>query len=147
MNNSTRASVFYAAFVALTGQALAIAPSSNDEADFCTRLGRSIGLDEAKLADGKGKWKASPFNFGQRFLFGGSAATSVNVEPIEPTTVDDFKRAEGMCEADGKGAACRLVGPVNFTFGWKGNKTVTFVLPNETATVRVEGSKTTCQSG
>ena len=52
-----------------------------------------------------------------------------------------------MCAAEGKGAVCRLVGPVNFKFGWKGSKTVTSVLPAETAIVSVEGIKTTCQAG
>jgi hypothetical protein len=106
-----------------------------------------VGIDEAKLTDQKGGWKANALNFGQRFLVGGTASTSVDAEPVEPATVEDYKRAGGMCAAEGKGAVCRLVGPVNFRFGWKGNKTVTTVLPGETATVRVEGIKTTCKPG
>jgi hypothetical protein len=106
-----------------------------------------MGLDEAKLAGKTGEWKANALNFGQRFLVGGTASTSVDVEPIEPSTVDDYKRASEMCVAEGKGAVCRLVGPVNFYFGWKGSKTVTPVLPAETAVVSVEGMKTTCQLG
>lgn len=145
MNNLTRASILCAAFVTLTGQAPA--PDADDGADFCTRLGRNIGLEESKLAEGKGGWKANALNFGQRFLVGGTASTSVNVEPVEPSTVEDYKRAGAMCEAEGKGAVCRLVGPVNFEFGWKGNRTVTPVLPDETAVIRVEGIKTSCQLG
>ena len=147
MNSFGRAAVLCAAFVALTGQAPAPVAVADDGADFCTRLGRNIGIDEAKLADKKGQWKANALNFGQRFLVGGTASTSVDVEPVEPSTVEDYKRANDMCVAEGKGAVCRLVGPANFKFGWKGNKTVTPVLPDETATVSVEGIKTTCQLG
>lgn len=106
-----------------------------------------MGFDEAKLAEKKGGWKANALNFGQRFLVGGTASTSVDAEPIEPSTVDDYRRASDMCVAEGKGAVCRLVGPVNFKFGWKGSKTVTPVLPAETAVVSVEGIKTTCRPG
>lgn len=142
-----RASVLCIALVTLTGQAPAPVPTPDDGADFCTRLGRNMGLDEAKLAEKKGGWKANALNFGQRFLVGGTASTSVDAEPIEPSTIDDYKRANDMCLAEGKGAVCRLVGPVNFKFGWKGNMTVTPVLPDETAVVSVEGIKTTCRVG
>lgn len=147
MNTLIRASVLCTALVTLTGQAPAPVSIPDDGTDFCTRLGRNMGLDEAKLAEKKGGWKANALNFGQRFLVGGTASTSVDVEPIEPSTVDDYKRASGMCAAEGKGAVCRLVGPVNFIFGWKGSKTVTPVLPAETAVVSVEGIKTMCQLG
>lgn len=147
MNRFVRASVLCAACVTLTGQAPAPVPVPDDAVDFCTRLGRNMGLDEGKLAEKKGGWKANALNFGQRFLVGGTASTSVNVEPIEPATVDDYKRVSDMCVAEGKGAVCRLAGPVNFTFGWRGTKTVTAVLPAETAVVTVEGIKTTCQLG
>lgn len=145
MNNFIRAPILCTAFVALTGQAPAAKPSADDGADFCTRLGRNIGLEEPTLADGKAGWEANALNFGQRFLFGGTATTSLAVEPAEPATVDDYKRAEGMCTTEGKGAVCRLAGPINFRFGWKGNTTITPVLPNEKAIVRVEGIKTNCQ--
>jgi hypothetical protein len=145
MQKMIRASILGAALVALTAQALPPDPSVG--ADFCTRLGQAIGLDDSKLADGKPGWSANALNFGQRFLVGGTAATSVAAEPVEPVTVEEYKRADAMCAAEGKGAVCRLVGPVNFRFGWKGNTTVTSVMPDERAVVRVEGSKTICQPG
>jgi len=145
VKNVIRASILCTAFVALTAQAPAPSPDAGSGADFCTRLGRNIGLEESKLADGKGGWKASPLNFGQRFLFGGGSSTSVDVEPVEPSTVEDYKRVGDICALEGEGAVCRIVGPGNFVFVWKGNKTVTPVLPNETAVVTVEGIKTTCQ--
>ncbi len=147
MNSFSRAAMLCAAFTMLTGQAPAPVPIAEGAANFCIRLGRNIGLDEAKLADDKGGWKANALNFGQRFLVGGTASTSLDIEPVEPSTVEDYKRADAMCVAEGKGAICRLVGPVNFKFGWKGNKTVTPVLPDETAVVSVEGIKASCQSG
>lgn len=147
MNNLIRGAMLCTAFVSLTGQAPAPAPDHDDRADFCTRLGRNIGLGESQLADGKGGWKANALNFGQCFLVGGTASTSVDVEPVEPATVEDYKRAGDMCEAEGKGAVCRLAGPADFKFGWKGSNTVTRVMPGETAVVRVEGIKTTCQPG
>ena len=143
MQKMIRASILGAAFVTLTGQALPTAADAG--ANFCTRLGQNIGLDESKLADRKAGWTANALNFGQRFLVGGTAATSVAAEPVEPVTVEEYKRADAMCVAEGKGAVCRLVGPVNFRFGWKGNTTVTPVMPHERAVVRVEGIKTICQ--
>lgn len=143
MNSIFRVTTLCAALVALTGQAPP--PVDGDGADFCTRLGKNIGIEEPKMADGKVGWKANALNFGQRFLVGGTAATLVAVEPVEPATVEDYKRADGMCTAEGKGAVCRLVGPINFRFGWKGNTTITPVLPGERAVVRVEDIKATCQ--
>lgn len=144
MKHGIRIGILGAAFITLTGQAPALAP---DGADFCTRLGRNIGLDEAQLSGSKAGWKAHALNFGQRFLVGGTAATSVAAEPVEPAVVDDYKRADAMCVAEGKGAVCRLAGPVNFRFGWKGSTTDTPVLPNEKAVVRVEGAKAFCEPG
>jgi len=103
-----------------------------------------MGLSGSKLAESG--WEANALNFGQRFLIGGTAATSVNVEPVEHASVEDYKRAGELCKAEGKGAVCLLTGPVNFEFGWKGNKTVTTVFPHENAVVRVEGIKAICQS-
>ncbi len=143
MNSFIRASILFTALVALTGQARP--PVDDDGADFCTRLGKNIGIEKPKMADSKVGWTANALNFGQRFFFGGTAATSVAVEPLETATVEDYKRADGMCTTEGKGAVCRLVGPINFRFGWKGNTTITPVLPAESAVVRVEGLKTTCQ--
>ena len=145
LKTSIRASSLCIAFVALTGQTLPPALADDDSQNFCTRLGRNMGLGESKLA--RTSWEAHALNFGQRFLVGGTAAISLDVEPVEPSTAEDYKRALDMCEAEKKGAVCRLTGPANFKFGWKGNQTVTPVLPNETAVVRVEGIKTTCQLG
>ena len=83
----------------------------------------------------------------QRFLIGGTATTSVNVEPVEPASVEDYKRVSKMCQPEGKAAVCRLTGPANFRFGWKGNVITTPVLKDEVAVVTVKGIKTTCQSG
>jgi hypothetical protein len=140
-----RGTILGAALVALTAQSPA--PAAGDSGDFCTRLGRAVGVDEAKLADEKPGWSVNALNFGQRFIVGGSATTSVNAEAAEPATVEDYKRADAMCVAEGKGAVCRLSGPVGFRFGWKGNVLLTLVLAGESAVVRVEGSKTHCQPG
>lgn len=144
MNPLIRATVLGAALIGLTGQA---PPTlDGDGADFCARLAKNIGIETPKAANGRSGWTANALNFGQRFLVGGTASTSVDVEPAEPATVDDYKRASGMCTAEGKGAVCRLVGPANFKFGWKGNTSITPVLPDERAIVRVEGIKTNCQA-
>jgi hypothetical protein len=143
VNLFVRASVLGTALIGLTGQAPPML--AGEGADFCVRLAKNIGIDTTKAADGKSGWTANALNFGQRFLVGGTASTSVDVEPAEPATVDDYKRASGMCTAEGKGAICRLVGPANFKFGWKGNTSITPVLPDERAIVRVEGIKTNCQ--
>ena len=145
MCNFIRASILCTAFFALAGQSPAPERSTDEGSDFCTRLGRNIGLEEPILADTKAGWKSNALNFGQRFLVGGTATTSVAVEPSEPATVQDYKRANGMCITEGKGVVCRLAGPVNFSLGWKGSTTITPVLPNEKAVVRVEGIKTNCE--
>lgn len=85
-------------------------------------------------------------NFAQRFLVGGSVATGVGVIPVEPATVEDYRRLENMCLPDGKRAVCKLVGPVNFRFVWKGRKIVTLIEAGERATVTAAGTKTTCRS-
>ena len=84
-------------------------------------------------------------NFGQRFILGGSAATGVGVTPVEPATVEDYQRLENMCMPEGKGAVCKLIGPVNFKFMWKGRKIVTLLTTGERATILVAGTKTTCR--
>jgi hypothetical protein len=142
MPNPLRASVV---FLVLTGQALAGGLPSDGEASFCTRLGRTIGLDEAKLSEAKDGWQASALNFSQRFFFGGGTSMSVGVDLPETATVDDYRRAEGMCTMERRGALCRLVGPINFKMGWKGSNTVTPVMVNEKAIVRIDGNKASCE--
>jgi len=44
-----------------------------------------------------------------------------------------------------RGALCRLVGPINFKMGWKGSNTVTPVMVNEKAVVRIDGNKASCE--
>jgi hypothetical protein len=130
--------------LALAGQAPL--PSDTKAADFCSRLAGNIGIDRPAASDGLTTWTANALNFGQRFIFGGSAATGVGVEPVEPETVEDYRRLRDMC-MPGKGSAvCRLVGPVEFELVWKGSKVVTPMAAGERATVTVKGTRTTCQS-
>jgi len=115
--------------------------------DFCARLAADSGIDEPASPDGRTQWTVNAMNFGQRFIFGGSAATGVGVTPVEPATVEDYRRLEDMCLPKGKGAVCELAGPVNFRFTWKGRKIVTPLAPGERATISVAGTRTTCRSG
>ena len=134
------------AFLTLTAQTL---PSSSDagrRADFCSRLANDSGIDRPTAPDGGTNWTVNAMNFGQRLLFGGSASTGVGVSPVEPATVEDYQRLENMCLPEGKGAVCKLVGPANFKFMWKGRKVVTPMAEGERATISVESTKTTCQS-
>ncbi|WP_294196979.1 hypothetical protein [uncultured Sphingomonas sp.] len=125
----------------------AIAQSTDGPAkDFCTRLALDSGIDKPAAPDGRTEWTVNAMNFGQRFLLGGSVATGVGVMPAEPATVEDFRRAEDACLPEGKGAVCRLVGPINFRFTWKGRRIVTPLVAGERATVTVVGTKTTCRS-
>ncbi|MET4897455.1 hypothetical protein RN629_09850 [Sphingomonadaceae bacterium jetA1] len=114
--------------------------------DFCARLATDIGIDKPAAADGRTEWTINAMNFGQRVLFGGTFSTGVGVTPIEPATVDDYRRAEDMCGPDGKGAICKLVGRMNFRFLWKGNRIVTPLAAGEKATIRVKGLRTTCRT-
>lgn len=114
--------------------------------DFCFRLATNSGIDRPAAPNGRTTWTVSPFNFGQRFIFGGSAATGISVSPVEPATVEDYRRLEDMCLPEGKGAVCKLVGPVDFNFIWKGQKTVTPMTVGERATITVLGTKTTCRT-
>lgn len=114
--------------------------------DFCARLATNSGIDKPASPDGRTSWTVNALNFGQRFLFGGSAATGVGVRPIDPATVEDYKRLEGMCVPEGKGAVCRLAGPASFSFTWKGTQVVTPVEAGERAKVTVIGTRTTCES-
>ncbi|WP_294239611.1 hypothetical protein [uncultured Sphingomonas sp.] len=115
-------------------------------ADFCARLAADSGIDKPASPDGRTKWTASAMNFGQRVLLGGSAATGVGVKPIEPATVAEYKRLDDMCTVKGKGAICRLVGPVTFKFNWKGREILIPMAAGERATVEVIGYKTSCRT-
>lgn len=70
----------------------------------------------------------------------------VGVIPVEPASVDDYRRLEDMCLPQGKGAICKLVGPVVFKFMWKGRKIMTPMAAGERATISVLGTRTTCRS-
>ena len=145
VKTSTIAPALCISFLALTGQVAASDPLSGEGRNFCARLGAEMGLDEKKLAETG--WEAKALNFGQRFLIGGTATTSVNVEPVEPATIEEYRRVAKMCQSEGKAAVCRLTGPANFRFGWKGTVITTPVLKDEVAVVTVKGITTTCQSG
>ena len=121
-------------------------PVTASTGDFCSRLAVNSGIDRPASPDGRTQWTVSALNFGQRFLVGGSAATGIGVKPVEPATVEEYHRLENMCLPEGKGAVCKLVGPVDFNFIWKGKKIVTPVAPGERATVSVVGTKTTCRN-
>ena len=114
--------------------------------DFCARLAADSGIDRPAAADGSTEWTVNAMNFGQRFVFRGSAATGVGVIPVEPASVDDYRRLEDMCLPQGKGAICKLVGPVVFKFMWKGRKIMTPMAAGERATISVLGTRTTCRS-
>jgi hypothetical protein len=134
-----------APFFMLTGQTTP-PPSEDGAGDFCFRLAKDSGIDRPAAPDGRTTWTVDALNFGQRFIFGGSAATSVSVRPVPPVTVEDYERLEDTCRQEGKGAVCNLVGPVIFNFTWKGRQVVTPVAAGERATVSIFGTKTTCQS-
>ena len=137
--------VLCASFFVLTSQASPM-PSGVVTDDFCSRLAKNSGIDRPPAPDGRTTWTVSALNFGQRFIFGGSTATGIGVKPVEPATVEDYHRLEDMCLPEGKGAICKLVGPVNFNFMWKGKKIVTPMANGEHATVSVVGTKATCSS-
>lgn len=135
----------FAVLFTLTGQT---SPPTSTIAtgDFCSRLAADSGIEKRAASDGHTGWTVNAMNFGQRFLVGGSAATGVGVAPVEPATVEDYRRLEDMCLPEGKGAVCKLVGPVNFKFMWKGRKIVTPMATGERATILVVGTRTTCRS-
>jgi hypothetical protein len=140
-----RAWVAAAALLLSTG-AKTPPPSDSAKADFCARLATDSGIDKPSSPDGRTSWTANAMNFGQRFLLGGSAATGVGVKPIEPATVAEYKRLDDMCMMKGKGAICRLVGPVTFKFNWKGRENLVPMAQGERATVEVVGTKTSCRT-
>lgn len=123
----------------------ALPSSSTVGQDFCARLASDSGIDKPAAPGGRTEWTVNAANFGQRFLVGGSFATGVGVVPIEPASVQDYQRLENMCLPDGKGAICKLVGPVIFKFVWKGRKVMTPMSLGERATILVAGTRTTCR--
>lgn len=140
-----RACVAAAALLASTGATSSAQPDAA-KGDFCARLATNSGIDKPASPDGRTAWTANAMNLGQRFLLGGSAATGVGVKPIEPATVAEYKRLDDMCMMKGKGAICRLVGPVTFKFNWKGRENLVPVAQGERATVEVVGTKTSCRT-
>lgn len=114
--------------------------------DFCLRLAANSGIGATAAADGRTTWTANALNFGQRFIFGGTAATGVSVRPVEPVTVEDYRRMEDICQPEKKGAVCKLAGPLIFNFTWKGQRVATPMAADERATVTVRGLKSTCRT-
>ena len=135
----------FAAFFILTGQALPLPPSAATSS-FCSRLATDSGIELPVATNRPTEWTVNALNFGQRFLLGGTAVTAVGVGALEPATLDDYRRLENMCLPEGKGAICKLLGPVDFHFTWKGQKIVTRMESGERATIIVAGTKTTCRS-
>lgn len=133
------------AFLLLTAQSLPSAPQA-PQGDFCARLAGDSGIKLRERPDGRSDWSENALSFGQRVLVGGAAAIGVGVTPVEPATVEEYRRLENMCLPEGKGAICRLVGPVNFKFIWKGRKIVTPVAAGERATVILAGTRASCRS-
>ena len=133
-------------FFMLTGQTSPSPAPTAAMGDLCSRLAADIGLKTLASSNEGTEWTVNALSFGQRFIFGGSAATGVGVSPVEPATVEDYRRLEDMCMPKGKGAICKLVGPVNFKFMWKGRKIVMPMEAGERATITVMGAKTTCRS-
>ncbi|MEJ8630336.1 hypothetical protein P0F65_11785 [Sphingomonas sp. I4] len=133
---------------ALLASTAAVSSAQPDavKGDFCARLAMNSGIDKPAAPDGRTAWTANAMNFGQRFLIGGSAATGVGVKPIEPANVAEYKRLDDMCMMKGKGAICRLVGPVTFKFNWKGRENLVPMAHGERATVEVVGTKTSCRT-
>ncbi|MDG6078621.1 hypothetical protein E3U23_05370 [Erythrobacter litoralis] len=143
MNNSLRIAAACLSLIALSGQTTASAA----EADFCARLAAGLGIDKPVSADGRTEWTTNSLNFGQRFLWGGSASTSLGIDPPENPTVADYERISEYCEATKKGAICRLQGPLTFRLGFKGSEYKTPLMPGEEAVVSVQGTKTMCKAG
>ncbi|MEH3038328.1 MAG: hypothetical protein PGN23_17820 [Sphingomonas adhaesiva] len=133
-----------AALVTTLSLSTGAAPASTG--DFCARLAENSGIEAPVAAEGRTEWTVNALNFGQRFLFGGTAATGVGLLPVEPATVEDYRRLETMCLPEDKGAVCKLVGPANFKFLWKGKRIITPLTAGERATITVKGTKTTCRS-
>ncbi len=114
--------------------------------NFCLRLAADGGIEVPATPPSPRVWTANAVNFRQRFFGSGSAATSVGVTPVEPVTVEDYRRVENMCRPEGQGAICDLVGPVDFKFSWKGRSTVTRLHSGERATISVKGTRASCKS-
>ncbi len=142
---SSRIGLTTAAFFALVSGSPA-AQVSVPKPDFCARLAQNSGIDQPASPDGRTEWTAHAMNFGQRFLIGGSVATGVGLRPVEPATLDDYRRLDTMCTVKGKGAVCQLIGPAIFKFTWKGREILTPMAAGERATVSVLGSKTNCRT-
>ena len=122
------------------------APAMAGDPDFCARLAANADIKAPPPVDGRTSWTASALNFGQKFLFGGTAATGVAAQPSEPATVEDYKRLTKACEGDSKGATCKLAGPLEFQRTWKTKTTTTSMAAGERATVIVRGLKSSCQT-
>lgn len=113
--------------------------------DFCARLAEDSGIDKPASPDGRTQWTVNAMNFGQRFLVGGAFATGVGVKPVEPATVEDYRRLEESCRPRQKGALCQLAGPLIFKFIWEGREVLTPLNAGERAVIEVQSTRTTCR--
>jgi len=56
-------------------------PAETVTEDFCARLAKDSGIEKPTAPDGRTVWTVNALNFGQRFIFGGSATTGLSVKP------------------------------------------------------------------
>jgi hypothetical protein len=116
--------------------------------DFCQRLAQNIGVKVHPKAPGPTTWTIDAVPFIRLLVpIPGSVATGMGARPIEPASAADYRRVDEMCQPDGKGAVCRLLGPVRFSFLWRGARTFSLIYPGERARVRIVSTRTTCQAG
>lgn len=81
----------------------------------------------------------------QAFMVGDTFTTSMGTDPVDDSAVSEFKRAQAMCTAVGKGARCDLAGPIVFKIRTRYADVKEPLAVGENAVVRLEGSKIICQ--
>lgn len=92
--------------------ALAIPAEAAAADTFCQRLAPMLDMKAVTNSDGSvEEWKVNTVGLGKALL-GGAVANSVGVGPVNPATVDDYRRLENTCAAVKKGAVCKIDGPM-----------------------------------
>lgn len=89
-------------------------------------------------------WKTDTASVGM-YLFGGTAATSLNASPLDTTSAAEFVRLQKSCDLSPKGAVCDLEGPAKFEITTRRLEASVDMAPGERARVEVRNTVVTCR--
>jgi hypothetical protein len=134
----------FAATAATTVMPASAEPLAGHSGTFCENMATAVGMKPDVTDNGEQFWKRELATFLQRWVTGGTVASSVSFEPETPGLKDVEGKAVRTCFHAKGGAQCDIAGPGTFTIRTGDAEHSIPALAGVRATVRVEGTKLTC---